>query len=113
MVIAIGYHRLREVALPIYIASCITLALLPVFGDDVNGSKAWFDIGPFQLQPVEFAKVALILALDPEVRIEPDRTTALTGHRVDGEQADRRESGDRADDAPVEVLGPGQALLPQ
>jgi rod shape determining protein RodA len=78
IVIAIGYHRLREVALPIYIASCMTLALLPVFGDDVNGSKAWFDIGPFQLQPVEFAKVALILALAVLVANEREEELPFT-----------------------------------
>jgi rod shape determining protein RodA len=78
VVIAIGYHRLREVALPIYIASCITLALLPVIGDDVNGARAWFDIGPFQMQPVEFTKVALILALAVLIANERDEELPFT-----------------------------------
>jgi rod shape determining protein RodA len=39
--------------------------LLAVFGvgQSVNGSQKWFQVGSFQLEPSEFAKLALILAL--------------------------------------------------
>lgn len=45
---------------------CITLlplGFLIVLGQATQGAKSWFDLGPFALQPVEFAKLALIIAL--------------------------------------------------
>ena len=39
----------------------ISLIGLRFYGNTVNGSKSWFDIGPFNFQPSEFAKTALIL----------------------------------------------------
>ncbi len=39
------------------------LALVLVFGKTISGNKAWFVIGPFTLQPVEFAKIVLVLVL--------------------------------------------------
>ncbi len=47
----------------LYLASIILLALVIVAGKEVNGAKAWFEIGSFRLQPAEFAKVATCLAL--------------------------------------------------
>ena len=37
--------------------------VLSPFGSQVNGAQAWFAFGPFQLQPSEFAKIALIVTL--------------------------------------------------
>ena len=54
------YHML---AYPAYIGGlCMLLAAL-LFGHEVNGAKAWFKFGSFQVQPVEFAKIATALAL--------------------------------------------------
>jgi len=43
----------------------IALALVAVlfFGKTIRGSRSWFEFGGFNFQPVEFAKVALILIL--------------------------------------------------
>ncbi|NKB59436.1 MAG: rod shape-determining protein RodA [Alphaproteobacteria bacterium] len=49
-----------------YIFYALTLALLAgveVIGVERGGAKRWIDIGLFQLQPSEFMKIAMILAL--------------------------------------------------
>ena len=45
-----------------------------VAGRSSNGAEAWFDVGGFQLQPSEFAKVTLILMLASYLgaHVEPD-----------------------------------------
>ncbi|MDR2359091.1 MAG: rod shape-determining protein RodA [Prevotellaceae bacterium] len=47
----------------IYTGVILLLALVLVAGTEVNGSRSWFVIGPFRLQPAELAKVATALAL--------------------------------------------------
>jgi rod shape determining protein RodA len=59
----IDYRRLRDFALPLFAGSTLALVALLLFAPETNGAKAWFDIGSFQLQPAEFAKVALVLAM--------------------------------------------------
>jgi rod shape determining protein RodA len=41
----------------------VPLLLLVVFGEATRGARGWFDLGPFAFQPVEFVKLALIIAL--------------------------------------------------
>jgi rod shape determining protein RodA len=41
----------------------LLLALVLVFGKEINGAKSWFEIGSFGLQPSEFAKFGTGLAL--------------------------------------------------
>ncbi len=50
-------------AFPIYGVVMITLLGVLVFGREVAGSKSWFEIGAFRLQPAEFAKFATNMAL--------------------------------------------------
>jgi rod shape determining protein RodA len=59
----IDYRRLRDFAPFFYVGTCIALVALLGLGMARNGAQAWFDLGPFQLQPSEFAKVTLILLL--------------------------------------------------
>lgn len=47
----------------IYIISVLLLVAVLVIGKEVNNSKSWFQIGGFALQPSEFAKMAISLAL--------------------------------------------------
>ena len=61
---AIDYRRLRDVAPVFYIGTVLVLlAVFSPLGQKSRGSQAWFAIGSYQLEPSEFAKVALILAL--------------------------------------------------
>ncbi len=41
----------------------LILVLLPGIGRDVNGSQRWLPLGPFTLQPSEFAKLAVVVYL--------------------------------------------------
>ncbi len=60
---AIDYRKLRELALVGYGATILMLVAVLRVGAHVKGAQARFDIGPFQLQPGEFAKLFLILVL--------------------------------------------------
>ncbi|MEX2132792.1 MAG: rod shape-determining protein RodA, partial [Acidimicrobiia bacterium] len=55
----------REYRLWVPIASLIVLVLLVAvfFFDPVNGAQRWIELGFFKLQPAEFAKVIVIVAL--------------------------------------------------
>ncbi len=63
VVMAIDYRSLRRLVPLVFVGSLVLLAGLFVAGTDINGARAWFEAGGFQLQPSEFAKVALILTL--------------------------------------------------
>ncbi len=63
VVALIDYRRLEPLATVIY--WLIVLALVGVFvvGSSAQGAARWFSVGPLQLQPSEFAVLALILAV--------------------------------------------------
>jgi rod shape determining protein RodA len=48
---------------PIYGLSVLSLLLVLILGREIHGSKSWFVISNFNLQPSEFAKIATALAL--------------------------------------------------
>jgi rod shape determining protein RodA len=61
---AIDYRRYRELAPVAYLGTCALLALVvSPLGSSSNGAQAWFELGTFQLQPSEFAKLSLIIGL--------------------------------------------------
>jgi rod shape determining protein RodA len=57
------YRRLEPLAMLIYVAIVISLLAVYVVGSHVQGSERWFNVGPIQLQPSEFAVLAVILAV--------------------------------------------------
>ena len=46
-----------------YVITILLLILLLFFGKEVNGNRAWFDLGFFRLQPSEFSKISTALVL--------------------------------------------------
>lgn len=62
VVILLLDFRIYESFAPIlYVFMILLLAGVLVFGREVNGAKAWFEIGSFRLQPAEFTKLATAL----------------------------------------------------
>ncbi len=59
----IDYRRIRDFWVLVYLAMLPVLAGVLVLGRAQRGAQAWFQIGPFQFQPSEIAKVALIVAI--------------------------------------------------
>ncbi|MBK6317827.1 MAG: rod shape-determining protein RodA [Dehalococcoidia bacterium] len=59
----IDYHYLTHYAWALYGLSIVSLVAILVIGQSAYGSTRWFDLGPVQIQPSEFAKLATILAL--------------------------------------------------
>lgn len=51
----------RRIALLALLGAIGTMALLPFIGDEVKGAARWINLGPFSLQPSEFAKPGLIV----------------------------------------------------
>jgi rod shape determining protein RodA len=63
IVVLIDYRFYDFFAYLIYGASIFLLLAVLVVGKEINGAKSWFMIGGFQIQPSEFAKPAVALAL--------------------------------------------------
>lgn len=70
----IDNRTLRSLTPWLFGASVISLMLvLTVVGQSVKGAQRWVQIGPFQFQPSEFVKVALILALAALLSVASER----------------------------------------
>ena len=59
----LDYHALLHYAWWIYGITIFLLILLLIVGQTNFGSTRWFDLGIFQFQPSEFAKISLIIVL--------------------------------------------------
>ena len=59
----IDYRVLLRLAYPAYAAVVLMLVGVAVHGKVVMGARRWLQLGPVQIQPSEFAKLAVILAL--------------------------------------------------
>ncbi len=69
---------------PIYGVVILMLLSVLLFGREVAGSRSWFEIGSFKLQPSEFAKFATCLALAKylsatDTKISETRTKLISG----------------------------------
>ena len=57
------YRVVRSLARLLYVGGLILLAALFVFGVTIRGTQGWFQIGGFTFQPVEIAKLFLVIGL--------------------------------------------------
>jgi rod shape determining protein RodA len=62
-VASIDYRHIGRFSTPLYFLSLGALLLVVVFGRTVRGTAGWIEFGPFQFQPVEGAKIVLIIFL--------------------------------------------------
>jgi cell division protein FtsW len=62
---SVHYQRLRGLAVPLLIAAAVLLVavLVPSIGRVAGGARRWIVAGPVSFQPVEIAKLALVLYL--------------------------------------------------
>jgi cell division protein FtsW len=51
----------RRIAVLALLGAIVVMAALPFIGDEVKGAARWINLGPFSLQPSEFAKPGLIV----------------------------------------------------
>ena len=62
--VVIDYRHFRDWSLVLFSAACaLLLFVVSPLGSKSNGAQSWFQLGTFQLQPSEFAKIGLILAI--------------------------------------------------
>jgi rod shape determining protein RodA len=61
LIVSIDYRHYERLALPIFAGCLLLLAATLVFAPETRGSRAWLFGG--RLQPSEFAKIGLVLAL--------------------------------------------------
>lgn len=70
-VTAIDYRHYERLGYALYGFGIVLLLLVLALGNDVRGSSRWIYIGSFSLQPSEFSKLFLIIALAKYLHDDP------------------------------------------
>jgi rod shape determining protein RodA len=75
----VDYRLLARWSLVAYCGIILLLiaVLIPGIGADRFGARRWIDLGPFSLQPSEFAKLAFILAMGNFLSRPPDELKSV------------------------------------
>ncbi len=81
------FHHLYSYAVYLFIFGLVLLIAVLIFGETVNGTRGWFNIGGFGLQPVELVKIILIICLGryfskASVSIRPLKHFLMSGATV-------------------------------
>ena len=74
MVSSVDYHFFVRLAPAAYLLSMLLSTTVLLFGQEINGSKRWLNLGPLSFQPSEFAKVAVVLFLTWQIEKARKRT---------------------------------------
>ena len=74
LVSSINYHFFVRLAPAAYLLSMLLSTTVLLFGQEINGSKRWLNLGPLSFQPSEFAKVAVVLFLTWQIEKARKRT---------------------------------------
>lgn len=70
-------------AYPAYLGSLLLLLAVEFVGDEAGGAVRWLQLGPIRVQPSEFMKIALLLALARYYhQIMEDRETHIGDHLI-------------------------------
>lgn len=81
--VRLEYRWLAGVHWILYALGLLSLVLVLILGRTVNGTRGWFEIAGFQLQPVEFVKIIMAVVLakffsDRAERLHEWRTIGLS-----------------------------------
>ncbi|MFI1394442.1 FtsW/RodA/SpoVE family cell cycle protein [Streptomyces sp. NPDC020681] len=76
-------HRILQRYTYISMAVALVLLILPMFFPAVNGAKIWISLGPFSIQPGEFAKIIIAVFFSGYLMVKRD-ALALASRRVMG-----------------------------
>ena len=63
LIMVADYRLFQNLSFFLFIIFVVILFLTPFIGKEINGQRAWFELGVFRLQPAEFTKFATALAL--------------------------------------------------
>ncbi len=81
VVMSIDYRVWRDRAWFLYGATIVSLILVVVAGSVNDGARLSFDIGPIRLQPAEFAKFTVMLALAAYLADDKPQEESLPYHK--------------------------------
>lgn len=62
VIVAIDYHSITKIS-PILYGIMLVALVAVLFTKPVNGATSWFNVGSVSIQPAEFAKIIVILAV--------------------------------------------------
>ena len=65
LALRVDYRFLERLTVPLLVIALALLVavLIPPFGQSINGTRRWIRLGPASFQPVELAKLALVIYL--------------------------------------------------
>lgn len=59
----LDYRMLQKLSMPLFVITIIVLILVLITGKTIRGTTGWFTFAGFSLQPIEFAKITLVIFL--------------------------------------------------
>ncbi|MFE7463288.1 FtsW/RodA/SpoVE family cell cycle protein [Streptomyces sp. NPDC057499] len=83
VLVALKDHRILQRYTYISMAVALVLLIIPMFFPAVNGAKIWISLGPFTIQPGEFAKILIAVFFSGYLMVKRD-ALALASRRFMG-----------------------------